>query len=313
MPFEKARGVRLVISRAVLDAVFDECDRYDDVETGGRIIGTYDRGRALHIHVSGMIDAGPKAQRARTSFFQDGDYQEKVFRSVENEHPAVEHLGTWHTHHVNGYPHLSDGDLKTYRKTVNHPSHNLDFWYALLVTEKVRGRQRYLTKHYLFRRDDPVAYEIPERRVAITSAPVLWVPSTAKTANLKIDRRDRLSANAGDRPTPLLPEAREQRAFDDHVLRRLFPSLKPFLSKTTGTLSWKGTIELVDFTTPEVVVRERLEGGSVIYEATTAESELPHSRGTRPAREETPWLALKALELTLNRAVPRRNVRKRIM
>ena len=163
MQFERCKGVRVVISRTVLNAVFDECDRYSDVETGGRLIGTYRQGRSLEILVTGMIDAGPGAKRSRTSFFQDGEYQEEVFRRIEREHSDIEHLGTWHSHHVNGLSVLSSGDVSTYERTVNHPQHNLDFWYALLVTEKVQGRRRYLARHYLFRRSDPTAYEIPRQ------------------------------------------------------------------------------------------------------------------------------------------------------
>src|SRR2546422_8432522 len=100
--FDRSKGVRVVISRPVLTAIFDECDRYGDVETGGRIVGTFRSGRTLDVNVTGMIDAGPQARRAVTSFFQDGEYQEGVFREIEREHPDVEHLGTWHTHHVNG-------------------------------------------------------------------------------------------------------------------------------------------------------------------------------------------------------------------
>lgn len=265
MRFEAPRGTRFTIAQPVLDSVFDECDRYDDVETGGRIIGTYQRGRTLDIHVSGVIDAGPRARRARTSFFQDGEYQEDVFRAVERKHPAVEHLGTWHTHHVNGYPELSRGDLETYHRTVNHPQHNLDFWYALLVTQKVDGPERYRVKHYLFLRGDRKAYEVPARRVSVVGDPALWVPS-AKPAS---PHRQREAAPLADQRTG----APERRAADDAVLRSLYPKLSAFVSSKTGVLSWKGPIELIDSTSSGVVVTESSLRGDASYEAAVAKTE----------------------------------------
>ena len=143
MMFTKADNVNLVIPRSALEIVFDECDRYNADETGGRILGTFEnRGNFLTISVTGIIEPGPNAQRTATYFKQDGHYQEQVFRQVEEREPSIEHLGNWHTHHVNGLKHLSGGDIETYRRTVEHQNHNTDFFYALLVTEKGRGTDR---------------------------------------------------------------------------------------------------------------------------------------------------------------------------
>ena len=135
------RGIRVEIAGDVLESVFKECDRHDHDETGGRIVGHFamDCG-TLVVRANGMIEPGPNARRTPTSFFQDGDHQTQVFRRLEARDPAVEHLGNWHTHHVNGYPTLSAGDVSTYRRIVNHKLHNLDFFYALLVTHRARRR-----------------------------------------------------------------------------------------------------------------------------------------------------------------------------
>jgi Domain of unknown function (DUF6908) len=130
--------------------------------------------RSLQITVKALIDSGPQARRSAVSFFQDGEYQERIFREIESRHPDIEHLGNWHTHHMNGLQHLSSGDLATYHRIVNHPNHNTDFFYALLVTTKRRGTEpltRYEIKHYLFRRNDPKAYEIPARAVQVVDEP----------------------------------------------------------------------------------------------------------------------------------------------
>ena len=130
-----ASDVHVSICRATIEAIFSECDSYDVEETGGRLLGAYRVGpdRQLSINVSGVIEPGPKARRTATTFFQDGEYQEAVFRKLETQYPEIEHLGTWHTHHVNGYPTLSGGDRATYHRIVNHKNHNMDFLYALLV------------------------------------------------------------------------------------------------------------------------------------------------------------------------------------
>jgi hypothetical protein len=38
MMFTKAEHINLVIPRSALEVVFDECDRYDADETGGRVL-----------------------------------------------------------------------------------------------------------------------------------------------------------------------------------------------------------------------------------------------------------------------------------
>jgi hypothetical protein len=97
--------VSISIARGALESIFDECDKYDADGTGGRLLGTYryDNGR-YDIEVRGVLEPGPNAQRSPTYFLQDGDHQEKQFRAIEASHPEIEHLGNWHTHHVNGYP-----------------------------------------------------------------------------------------------------------------------------------------------------------------------------------------------------------------
>jgi hypothetical protein len=143
------------IARPALEAVFDECDRHDVDETGGRLIGTYRRANGHYdIHVGGVIGPGPNAQRTPTFFMQDGDSQEQAFRAIEAQHPEIEHLGNWHTHHVNGLDTLSAGDKATYNRTVNHAKHNTDFFYALLVVSRNR-RQAALRRQ---------AFSVPARR-----------------------------------------------------------------------------------------------------------------------------------------------------
>lgn len=236
--FKKARNVRVVMPRRALEVVFAECDRYDADETGGRVVGTiHDGDSDVVINVAGIIEPGPSAQRTATYFKQDGDYQEDVFRKIENHHPEIEHLGNWHTHHVNGLRHLSGGDITTYRRIVEHEKHNIDFFYALLVTERnsrKKGMERYAFKNYLFQRGDPNSYEIPDAAVTLVDTPLVW-PVAAQ------------GPEADDTPQ------RQSRALDQEVLKDFFPGITPFMSKSLG-VCWKGKLQLADGSAVEVVV-----------------------------------------------------------
>jgi Prokaryotic homologs of the JAB domain len=237
-PFVRASNVRVVIPRRALEAIFDECDLHNTDETGGRLVGTYCEGDGeLVIKVSGVIEPGPAARRSNTSFFHDGDFQESVFRTIERAHPEIEHLGNWHTHHVNGYPHLSGGDISTYTRTVNHEKHNTSFFYALLVTarESARSPQRYRVKHYLVRRGGAKIWEIDSRHVDLTDGDILW--PTPKQA-------------------PQMTSAvSAQRAYDVAVLGDFYQGLRAFAS-VKFALYWRGVIDLIDGTTAEVLVVE---------------------------------------------------------
>ena len=81
MKFHTTDKVRLLIPKAALIEVFEECDGFDQDETGGRVIGTFEENRGkINIQITGIIEAGPQARRSPVSFFQDGEYQERVFQ-----------------------------------------------------------------------------------------------------------------------------------------------------------------------------------------------------------------------------------------
>ena len=162
-------SVTISIPRRLLEGFFDQCERYLEEETGGRLIGFWTwQGTDLHIEVKAGLPAGPNARRSRTSFFQDGEYQEQLFRGVEKRYPKIAHLGNWHTHHCNGLRTLSHGDCDTYRKNVNSPNHAQDFFYALLITHGTPHEQmRYAVKHFIFVRHEPEFVEVPARQVSL--------------------------------------------------------------------------------------------------------------------------------------------------
>ena len=232
------------IPSLVLESIFDDCDRYDHDETGGRIIGEFRRAEdgLLRVAVTGVIEAGPNARRSSTSFFQDGDYQAEIFCQIESANPEVEHLGNWHTHHVNGFPTLSGGDIATYRRIVNHEKHNLDFFYALLVVARLSGEEaasRYRVKHYILMRGDDSVYEVDPANVVVTRDAPVWPPSSKPEPS-----------RTGSR------HSKEVRVRDSAIIPDIFPSLRAYWSKHAGTLYWKGELELVDGSSVDVTVPE---------------------------------------------------------
>lgn len=248
-------GLRLVLPEAALATIFDECDRFNQDETGGRVIGTVSEHHGqITLRVSGIIESGPGAQRTQVSFFQDGAHQERVFRQIEESHPEIEHLGNWHTHHVNGLSRLSSGDVETYTRTVNHPNHNLDIFYALLVTGRNRSsdpRRRYRVNHYLFRRGEHRFHELTPSEVAIIDAPLVWPHEEQHHAGRR-------------KPEPAPAEALPDRVYDRDIISEFYQGFRPFASPKVG-LYWRGMLELLDGSAVEVVVVENSAGPKPAY------------------------------------------------
>ena len=288
------RSVRVEIAGCALQRVFDECDRHDSDETGGRMVGHFALERStLVVKARGVIEPGPNARRTRTSFFQDGEYQAEVFRRIEAEDPTIEHLGNWHTHHVNGYPNLSGGDIATYRRIVNHKLHNLDFFYALLVTARQEGRSglsRYAVRHYVLFRGDSGVYEVDPGAVRITDEAAIW----PRHSDGSSDRRETDSGRA--------KRVAAVRAHDQRVLEVMYPSLRPRLLARSKTFFWKGPLPLVDGTEAEVRVLEVNDDQGLAYYPRVS----PASAEARELRE-TPFPsaseAARAVERRLNSAI----------
>ena len=259
MKFSMANKIKLVIPRRALNTVFDECDRYKADETGGRVLGTYNyNGNVLTINVNGIIEPGPNAKRTASYLQQDGAYQEQVFRKVEDREPSVEHLGNWHTHHVNGYPHLSDGDIETYRRTVEHHKHNTDFFYALLVIKKKEGKtglQRYVFKNYVLRRGDPKVYEVPSSALTLTDGPLVWPDAS------DVPGHTWYPSHRGD------SVLRQNRVYDRDIVSQFYPNIRPYKSEEVG-IFWRGSISLIDRSNLEIVVLEDDSGKAPQYTVT---------------------------------------------
>jgi len=255
--------VKISICRDVLEAIFDECDRNSVDETGGRIIGyCCQQDNKLNIEVCGLIGPGPNARKSPTSFFQDGEYQETIFRKIEAKYPKVEHLGNWHTHHVNGLSVLSSGDIGTYKRVVNHEKHNTDFFYALLVVAKSHAlcnQERYTVKHFLFKRGSPSVCEIPNSQVKFTKEPAVFIDNLK--ADQKIFEKETIQVPFTSSP----PTANIIRARDKEVISEMYQGVKTFLSKQSSSLYWRGQLGLIDNTSVEILVLESINENKLSY------------------------------------------------
>ena len=258
---------KITIAKGALESIFDECDLYDSHETGGRLIGTYRKtGEHYEIHLHGVIGPGPQAQRSAVSFFQDGDYQEDVFRQIENVHPEVEHLGNWHTQHCNGLAMLSQGDHATYHRIVNHEKHNTDFFYALLVVKKNHGGSpRYQIKHFIFHRNSSHVDEVPASHVRVVDGPVWWA-GNAGPATSKQPAHHHQVAPSPAAAIAIAPNV--QRVKDQELFADFYPHLKALLSKNFGTLYWKGPVALIDGSRVEFLVMENSGDSAPSYSIT---------------------------------------------
>jgi hypothetical protein len=244
---------KITIAKGALESIFDECDLYDSHETGGRLVGTYRKtGNHHDVRLMGVIGPGPEAQRSAVSFFQDGAYQEGVFRKIEETHRDVEHLGNWHTHHCNGLATLSQGDHATYHRIVNHEKHNLDFFYALLVVKKNHGGEpRYFVKHFFFHRNDSHVDEVPQNQVQVVDEPAWWANSFERPGR----------AHGATRPhSAPAAVANAQRAKDQEFFSDFYPNVGAHLSKSLGAVYWKGPVKLIDGSQVDMVAIESTEG-----------------------------------------------------
>jgi hypothetical protein len=167
--------VHVLFDRHVFGFMVDELAKRPTVEEGGkyvgywltpsdprfRVLGLKDQKEALV--VTDFLPSGPRAIRTSVELQPDGEYQEQLFRRLEQADRAVEHLGTWHSHHCNGLPTLSSLDISGYLRTVNRREYRLDFFLASLVTTMPADPSaKGWIDHYLFIRGDENHYRITD-------------------------------------------------------------------------------------------------------------------------------------------------------
>ncbi|GAB4195530.1 MAG: hypothetical protein OHK0013_01780 [Sandaracinaceae bacterium] len=124
-------------------------------ETGGELYGLFTTSGSMVLHfVSGP---GPRARHGETSFHQDRGFLRETFEYL-NERHALQHLGSWHSHHGLSLAEPSGGDDATMVAALEAsglPAFLLVI--ANLVDEHGRPSHAGLpeVRAFLYRRDDP--------------------------------------------------------------------------------------------------------------------------------------------------------------
>ncbi|GAA1633478.1 hypothetical protein ACFQY4_16945 [Catellatospora bangladeshensis] len=216
----------------VLERVRDEIGASPDYEVGGKFVGwiegdfdassrSWRRELAkLRIVVGGFIDDGPLADRSAVHHYSDNEYQFRVYQRLIQEHPDVEFLGLWHSHHPNGYAELSGGDHHTGHALVNDGRYAHD-----LVLSSLALDEHGLTRqgHHLFLRGHRQMLRISPRSVQLRkgTSPISAALGRATEAVLAAGR-PAAQPTEGDRQAAI--------AFDNRWLAG-FPWLKPVLRR----------------------------------------------------------------------------------
>jgi integrative and conjugative element protein (TIGR02256 family) len=90
-----------------------EASEWEPLETGGALMGYVSESK--DIVVTGLIDAGPLAQRTKTTFSHDFDYQSDLMAQMYEASGRLDrYLGDWHTH-PKGSRRMSFRDRRTLR------------------------------------------------------------------------------------------------------------------------------------------------------------------------------------------------------
>jgi hypothetical protein len=83
----------------------------------------------------GSISPGPRMESTEVGLFPDAEFQGGVFQALEADEPALHHLGSWHSHHPNGVPHFSPGDLAHYHSVMESENYEPDYFVAGLCVD----------------------------------------------------------------------------------------------------------------------------------------------------------------------------------
>jgi len=104
------------IAKCVLD--------YENIETGGDYFGFWNKDGIPVIQF--VTGPGENTTRSSTSFYQDIPYLHRCGDFL-NSNYALEHIGSWHSHHKLSLDHPSGGDISTMRHCLDTQNVNKFF------------------------------------------------------------------------------------------------------------------------------------------------------------------------------------------
>lgn len=243
-----AEGIHIAISTTVLDRMHARLYK-SDVEEGGKLIGHLQRSHSnptspsFEASVVDFIDSGPRVDRSTVHLLPDRDYQYALFRLLERYDPALEHLGSWHSHHCNGLDVLSRGDVEGYVAAVNDANYNIDIFVAFLVVGV--SRTALSGRVYAFKRGHQNFYELREDQVTFREEHNWLSPLLAVADQLSSVSRGEHEKEAARRDP--LQALQPYLARDRTWILRTDPQAKAVHSRATGTLRWQWAIPAGEF------------------------------------------------------------------
>ena len=171
---QRAHNVEVLFDQRLFDYMLQELSKDLSVEEGGKYLGYLIKaGDPLHerigsrtphaIVIVDFLPSGPNAKRTAVELMPDGPYQDALFQRMVRLDPAIEHVGTWHSHQCNGLRRLSDLDVKGYLRTVSKPAYRPDFLVASLVKDVPRkAEDEGWIDHFLFVRGEGEFHKITD-------------------------------------------------------------------------------------------------------------------------------------------------------
>ena len=98
--------------------LIDEASDYRPSETGGILLGY--EADSTDLVICDLVDAGPDAERSRSRFTPDGEWQEREVAKLYAESGRLHtYLGDWHSHPA-GMARPSRRDKETARRIAEH-------------------------------------------------------------------------------------------------------------------------------------------------------------------------------------------------
>jgi hypothetical protein len=235
--------VSVKIFEPVLKRAKDAISR-SDLEEGGKLLGSMNqKGNKLEIEVISYLDSGPRVDNSSGHLMPDGEYQESVFRVLEKFTSDLDFLGSWHSHHCNGLKELSDGDIRGYLETVNSPQYDVNYFFAMLVTD-LRGA-KIDRRYYLFCRGQNNYYELDPSSVKIVrdSSPLEPILQSFEEVSFAY-RRQKLSSYSHASQFDYIDNLQKIRIEDQRWISTQFPFAKALRSKKDASIFWRWPVNL---------------------------------------------------------------------
>ncbi|MCX4988456.1 hypothetical protein [Streptomyces sp. NBC_00568] len=230
-----------------------EIEKNPDVEVGGKFVG-YIRNSSpvtrrrkakladLEVEVCDYLDSGPGTSRSAVFHHPDTEYQLELFQRIEREFPGLAFIGLWHSHHPNGFPNLSRGDIQAHWGTVNSPRYDQEIMISSLAIDDtgILGG-----KTFAFPRGSEKYYEIaPDSIQVVRTRNDIHAAVEAHAKSLRSRTTSRTGGgtstiDANDTDWRHTSEGQNSLARDQAWLA-IHPGMQPYTRR--DTVIWRGSV-----------------------------------------------------------------------